>query len=30
MFTQYVAADEAETLDGIYSNNEDAIAGVSR
>jgi hypothetical protein len=29
MFTSYFAADEAVTLDGIYGNNEDAIAGMS-
>jgi hypothetical protein len=29
MFTPYNAADEATTLDAIYSNDQDAIAGTS-
>ena len=29
MFTSYFAADEAETLDAIYRNDADAIAGMS-
>jgi len=28
MFTSYFAADEAETLDAIYRNDADAIAGM--
>ena len=28
IFTSYFAADEAETLDRIYADDEDAIAGV--
>ncbi len=28
MFTSYFAADEAQTLDAIFGNEENAIAGV--
>ena len=28
MFTSYFAADEAETLDSIYRNDAEAIAGM--
>jgi len=30
MVASYLAADEAETLDAIYHNDVDAVAGVSQ